>query len=123
MPGRSKVHKFSAAKEGEFRMRALDVLSNSENAMTIEEIQKEDMILRGLSSQKLSRVLGYLVEMGFVRKAKSKTLGRMVYKSISVMAEQGYEITPTEKPYDGTDWELEEEINRMFSNDEEEYYE
>lgn len=123
MPGRTKVRKFSAAQEGEFRMRVLDILSNSDNALSIEEIQRKDMILQGLSGQKMSRVLNYLVEMGFVRKAKSKTLGRMVYKSISVMAEQGYDVTPQHKEYNGMDWELEEEINRMFASEEDEDYE
>lgn len=110
MPGRS-TKKFSAKQESEFRMRALGVISESEEALTIDEIKSRDFTLQSLSTQKMSRILGYLVEMGFIRKAKSKSLNRMVYKSVAVMAAQGYDVEgPFKKDYTGLDWELEEEI-------------
>lgn len=123
MPGRTKTHKFSAAKESEFRVRALDVLNSSDNAMTIEQIQNNDMVLRALSSQKMSRVLGYLVEMGFVRKAKSKTLGRMVYKTVSKMREQGYEEPAAggySRPYNGLEWDFEDSLAALVNKTEDE---
>jgi Fe2+ or Zn2+ uptake regulation protein len=91
MPGRVSSKRYSAVQEGEFRVRVIDILNNSDEALTIEEIKNQDMILSPLTSQKLSRVLGYLVQMGLVKKAKAKS-GRMVYKAVSKMIEQGYEV-------------------------------
>lgn len=91
MPGRTAARKYSAAQEGAFRMEILDVLNNTEDALTIEQIKNESpVILGGLTSQKMARVLSHLIEMGLVRKAKSKQQGRMVYKTVSKMIEQGY---------------------------------
>ncbi len=93
MPGKTTTRKYSAAQEGTFRMEVLYVLNNSEDAMTIEQIKNEStIILGGLTSQKMARILGHLIEMGVVRKAKSKQKGRMVYKTVSKMIEQGYEF-------------------------------
>lgn len=91
MPGRTRT-KLSVEKEGELRMRTLDVLANSQEAITIDEIKSRDFVLSPISTQKMSRVLAHLIEMGLVRKAKSKSLGRMVYKSVAVMIEQGYNV-------------------------------
>lgn len=114
MPG--KTSKFSVEKDSEFRFRILDIINESEEAISIAEIQAQDMTLTGLSSQKISKLLANLIEMGLVRKGKSKSRGgRMVYKSVSKLIEQGYEIDEDApevsiKPYNGMDWELEEEI-------------
>lgn len=118
MPGRARTRKFSAAKESEFRMRILGVLATSEEAMTIDEIKRCDFTLQGLSTQKMARILGYLIEMGFVRKAKSKSLGRMVYKAVSVMAEQGYDVENPYGKYTSTNWELEEEMTLSYDEEE-----
>lgn len=92
MPGRVSKTKYSVVQEGEFRFRVLDILNNSDEALTIDEIKSQDMILQPLTSQKLSRVLGHLIEMGLVKKAKSKKMNRMVYKAVTKMIEQGYNI-------------------------------
>lgn len=92
MPGYRPIKKYSEAQEGEFRMRALGVLATAQEAMNIDAIKARDMVLSPLSSQKMSRVLGRLVEMGCVQKSKSKSTGRMMYKATSVMEEQGYEV-------------------------------
>ena len=42
--------------------------------------------------QKMARILGHLIEMGNVVKAKSKSKNRMVYKSLAVMRDQGYDV-------------------------------
>lgn len=98
MPGRTRTTtKYSTVQEGEFRFRVLDVLNNSEEALTIDEIKSQDMILQPLTTQKLSRVLGNLIEMGLVRKAKSRRMNRMVYKAVAKMVEQGYDIEEVEE--------------------------
>lgn len=92
MPGRSTGRKMSVEKEGELRMRTLSILADSDEALTIDEIKSRDFILAPITTQKMARVIGHLIEMGLVRKAKSKSLGRMVYKSVSKMVEQGYDV-------------------------------
>jgi Fe2+ or Zn2+ uptake regulation protein len=89
MPGVTR--RISTTQENELRLRVLDILNDADDAMTIADIQSRDMVLQPMTSQKLTHVLAYLVEMGFVRKAKSKHLNRMVYKAVSKMEEQGYE--------------------------------
>lgn len=67
------------------------ILAQSAEAMTIDEIKNNSIQLTGVSTQKMARILGHLIEMGMVTKAKSKS-GKMVYKSLAVMEMQGYEI-------------------------------
>ena len=97
MPGRVRVHRPSPEKEGEYKMRILSILNESEEAMTIDEIKSQDMILQPLTSQKMARLIGNLIEMGLVRKGKSKSLGRMVYKAVAVMISQGYDVNEEEE--------------------------
>lgn len=97
MPGRVRVHRLSPEKEGEYKMRILSILNESEEAMTIDEIKGQDMILQPLTSQKMARLIGNLIEMGLVRKSKSKSLGRMVYKAVAVMISQGYDVNEEEE--------------------------
>lgn len=91
MPGRVRVHR-SFERDGEYKVRILSVLNESEEAITIDEIKSEDMILQPLTTQKIARLIGNLIEMGLVRKTMAKNLGRMVYKSVAVMVRQGYEV-------------------------------
>ena len=125
MPGRTRTRKLSAAKEGELKLRVLDVLNNSDDAMTLDDIKASDITLAGLTTQKLSRVIGNLAEMGLVRKSRSKSLGRMVYKTVAKMIEQGYDMPPEPahvpmRAYMGVDWELEDERPQV-SEEEEDY--
>ena len=87
-----KSSRFTAAKNAELEIAALDVLVNSPKALTIAEIQGIDMGLKGYTPQKMSRVLNKLVEMGFVFKTKSKSKQRMVYISAQQMEEQGFDL-------------------------------
>ena len=87
-----KTSKYSAQKNSEFTVRCIDVLENSPEAMSIADIQKSDMVLHDVTSQKLSRILNHLVEFGVIKKTKDRASGHMVYKSIKVMEEQGYEV-------------------------------
>lgn len=97
MPGRVRVHRPSPEKEGEYKIRILSILNESEEAMTIDKIKSQDMILQPLTSQKMARLISNLIEMGLVRKGKSKSLGRMVYKAVAVMIRQGYDMNEEEE--------------------------
>lgn len=91
MPGR--VNRATNAKrEADYLMRVLDVLANSENSLTLDGIRERDMILTGLSTQKISRLTSKLIEMGMVRKGKSKSTGRMHYMAVAQMKKQGYDV-------------------------------
>ena len=87
-----KTSKYTAQQNSEFAMRCLEVLDSNPNAMSIADIQKSDMVLHDVTSQKLSRILNHLVEFGVIKKTKDRASGHMVYKSIKVMEEQGYEV-------------------------------
>lgn len=76
------------------------------------------MVLGSYSTQKLSRILGSLVEIGLVRKGKSKSLGRMVYRLTSKMEENGYDTDDIkdeagfgveQRPWNGIGWDVEDE--------------
>ena len=73
-------------------MRLIDVLASSPEALSMKQMKAEDMFLSNLTTQKMSRELNHLVEMGLVRKAQSKKDKCMVYKAVSVMLAQGYDI-------------------------------
>ncbi|MCM1324791.1 MAG: hypothetical protein NC218_11805 [Acetobacter sp.] len=90
MPGRTT--KYTAKTNSELEFRVLDILNTTKQAMTIDQIKQHDMVLAPHTSQKLARVLAKLIEMGFVRKGKSKRLNRMLYKAVSAMEEEGYEV-------------------------------
>ena len=84
--------KYTKDQNSELRVRALGVLADSPNAMTIPEICAGDMGLMGQTPQKMARVLNELVEAGFVMKTNSKSKGRMVYAAVCQLEEQGYDI-------------------------------
>ena len=114
MPGRSRTT-VRPEVNADYKFRILDVLNNSDDAMTLDEIRMEDMILRPLSNQKISRLISDLIDFGLVQKGKSKSLGRMLYKATAKMQEQGYEVDEPDVPaesehkYITHNWELEEE--------------
>ena len=91
MPGR-RTSKFTKDQNAFLQGEVMIILAESEEALTIEEIQARSITLTGLSTQKIARLLGHLIEMGNVTKAKSKSLGKMVYKSLAVMRRQGYDV-------------------------------
>lgn len=112
MPGRTS--RYSTSVNNDLEIRVLAIVNASEDAVSIQQIQREDITLANYTSQKLARVLGKLIEMGFVRKGKSKSTGRMMYKSVSVMLRQGYgiedEVAPATNPISAMpmipNWEL-----------------
>lgn len=87
-----KTSKYSKQQNSEFTMRCIEVLENSPEAMSIAQIQASDLVLRDITSQKISRILNNLVEFNIIKKSKDRVSGHMVYKSTNVMAEQGYEV-------------------------------
>ena len=87
MPGR-RTSKFTKDQNALLQGEVMIILAESEEALTIEEIQARSITLTGLSTQKIA---SHLIEMGNVTKAKSKSLGKMVYKSLAVMRRQGYD--------------------------------
>ena len=114
MPGRSRTITRPEVN-ADYKFRILDVLNNTDGSMTLDEIRMEDMILRPLSNQKISRLISELIDFGLVQKGKSKSLGRMMYKATAKMQEQGYEVDEPdvsvdfEYGYVTHNWELEEE--------------
>lgn len=120
MPGRVKTSREKRI-DNDLEMRILDILyhATAYDTPTIDWIKNQDMIVGQYSSQKLSHILGFLISMGLVKKGKSKSLNRMVYRSVSKMYEDGYvEKDPLEstlvvtetKIYSGKEWDLEEEM-------------
>lgn len=91
MPGR-KTSRFTKDQNALLQGEVMIILAESEEALTIEQIQQKSILLTGLSSQKMARILSRLIEMGNVTKAKSRSQGKMVYKSLAVMEKQGYHI-------------------------------
>ena len=91
MPGRSRTTTRPEVN-ADYKFRILDILNNTDDSMTLDEIRMNDMILRPLSNQKISRLISDLIDFGLVQKGKSKSLGRMMYKATSKMREQGYEV-------------------------------
>lgn len=67
------------------------VLSDAQEAMTCDQIRQSDLELAGVTPQKMARILGGLVERGLIVKTKGKD-GRMRYKSVGVILEQGYNL-------------------------------
>lgn len=93
MPSVVRKRKLSNEKECELKFRILDALESSENSMSLDEIKQYDPIVLGqYTTQKISRWLNSLIEAGLVKKGKSKSTGRMMYKTVSKMIEQGYEM-------------------------------
>ena len=56
---------------------------------TTDWLQRNNIILSGITPQKLSRSLNELWEMGLVKKGKTRT-GRMAYRLTAKMESEGY---------------------------------
>lgn len=116
MPGKSK---YSAITDAELKMRVVDALNEASDAdmPTLDWIKRRDIILSPYSNQKLSRILGSLVDIGLVQKGKSKSLGRMVYRLTSRMRADGYEVEDKvsfgvpQRAWNGVGWDIEDEGN------------
>lgn len=87
-----KRSKYSVQQTQCWSVAAMSVLSEAQEALTCEQIKRSDLLLTDVTPQKLSRILSELVTNGFVTKTKGRD-GRMRYKSIAVLQEQGYDIS------------------------------
>lgn len=81
MPGRKS--KYSTEVNGQIKVELFSTLAEAGeyDNPTIEWIQNHSIYLKGFTTQKLSRSLNEMVEMGFVRKGKLHS-GRMVYRLV-----------------------------------------
>lgn len=94
MPARrTSGSKYSKEFNNEIIIRTIDVLHHSTIPLTITDICNKDMVLTGVTSQKMSRVLSDLCNMGIAVKAKSKSRNRMVYASTEILEELGYDVS------------------------------
>lgn len=84
--------KYTIEKTQEITMRALGVLSDSKEPLTIDEICRADLALCYQTNQKMARCLNELIEAGFVRKTKSKAKGKMIYMAVANLEDQGYDM-------------------------------
>ena len=87
-----KQAKYTREKTAEIRLTALGVLVDAGRPLTISEICAADLTLTYVTTQKMARELGDLVEAGLVKKTKSKSKGRMVYAAVASLEEQGYDL-------------------------------
>lgn len=90
MPGRS-TPKWNKQQTALMEGEVMDILSHTHEALTIDQIEQRSFTLNGVSNQKMARILSHLIEMGMVVKAKSRSQNKMVYKSLAVFEEEGYE--------------------------------
>lgn len=119
MPGQTR--KYNKEKDAELKMRVVDVLNSAKDSdlPTLDWIKTQDpMGLGSHSTQKLSRILGSLAEIGLVQKGKAKSLNRMVYRLTSRMIEDGYEVEHQQRAWYGREWDLEDEIVLQEDNKE-----
>ena len=87
-----KTSKYSTVQNQQIALAALDVLAHSPVPLTIDEICASDLTLTYQTNQKMARELNKLVEVGFVKKTKSKAKGKMIYAAVAQLEEQGYDI-------------------------------
>ena len=83
--------KYTKQQNQNWTVAAMIVLSDAQEAMTCDQIRQSDLELVGVTPQKMARILSGLVERGLVVKTKGKD-GRMRYKSVGVIIEQGYNL-------------------------------
>ena len=88
MPAYRKTSKYNKQQTMEMEGEVIYILSHCPNAMTIDEIQAASFTLGNVTSQKIARILGHLIETGLVAKAKSKSKNKMVYKSLATLVEE-----------------------------------
>ncbi len=91
MPG--KTSKFSKETNAMIKTELIMALKEATPAdmPTTDWIQRNSIPLAGFTSQKLSRSLNELQEMGIVVKGKSRA-GRMVYRLREQMESEGYKF-------------------------------
>ena len=95
-----KKSKYSAQQDAIIEGCAMVKLAESTEAVTLDDIIRGEPLLTGVSTQKLARVMTKFVDMGFIVKTKRRD-GRMVYKTVARMEEEGYVRDPVTHLYGG----------------------
>ena len=92
MPGRKS--QYSAELNAQIKTNLLMTLEEATETdiPTTDWLQRNNIILSGITPQKLSRSLNELWEMGLVKKGKTKA-GRMAYRLTAKMESEGYTFT------------------------------
>lgn len=106
-------NKKSREKDSELKVRAIAALDKAEDCdtPTIDWIKTQDIVLSDYTHQKLCRVLNNLVDMGLVRKGKSRSKNKMVYRLVSKMREDELKYNDKiKKAYRGIEWDFEDEF-------------
>ena len=86
MPSRNSSSPYTTQMTNDITMRILSVLIENPQPMTISEICNADLLLRNITSQKMTRSLTRIL------KSKSKAKGRMVYMDADAFAKQGFDL-------------------------------
>lgn len=92
--------KYSAQQDAIIEGCAMVKLAEATEAITLDDIIRGEPLLTGVSTQKLARVMTKFVDMGFIVKTKRRD-GRMVYKTVARMEEEGYTRDPVTHLYGG----------------------
>ena len=89
MPGRKS--QYSTELNAQIKTNLIMTLQDATEAdlPTTDWLQRNNIILSGITPQKLSRSLNELWEMGLVKKGKNRA-GRMVYRLTANMEKEGY---------------------------------
>ena len=110
--------KYSKEFTNEMTGRIAVVLAEEQGALNIQEIQQRDLTLVGITSQKMARMIGHLVDVGLVAKAKGKD-GRMVYKCLATLEAEG--VDPEIYRYGANMRDKAEDFQKRYMNEHPEY--
>lgn len=115
-----QTSKYSKEFTNEMTGRIAIVLAESQESLTISQIQQMDMALVGITSQKMARMINHLVEVGLVAKAKGRD-GRMVYKCLGTLEAEG--VDPEIYRYGVNMLDKEEEFRKKYIAEHPDYIE
>lgn len=92
MPGRTSQYSQQTNAKIKVELMSTLKMASMSDMPTTDWIQRNSILLSGFTSQKLSRSLNELVDMGIVKKGKNRA-GRMVYRLTEQMVQEGYTFT------------------------------
>ena len=115
-----QTSKYSKEFTNEMTGRIAVILAETQEGLTIQQIQCHDPNLVGITSQKMARMINHLVDMGLVAKAKGKD-GRMVYKCLATLEAEG--VDPEVYRYGANMRDKPEDFSRRYMAEHPEYRE
>lgn len=113
-----QTSKYSKEFTNEMTGRIAVILADEQQPLNIQEIQRRDINLTGITSQKMARMINHLVDMGLVAKAKGKD-GRMVYKCLATLEAEG--VDPEVYRYGANMRDKPENFKNKYMNEHPEY--